>query len=196
MTVVIALDIAKNTTGWALGGPDWDRPQYGVFQTSNWDKRQGVNLHAFRGFLEAKTEAHTITHLVVERIFVDVRGATSKAFNFSGTESQLMLAGVALEWAEGCGIHQARADVSDWRMRFLGMNHRPKDNIKDAMFWKNLAMRRCAELGWWVDGHDAAEALGILDFALAALDKDYRLRTNPRHARAQRDIDLKKGLHA
>lgn len=195
MTVVLSLDIAKNTTGWALGGPDWDRPQYGVFETVNWDKQQGYNLYNFRKFLDAKAETFAITHLAVERIFVDVRGATSKAFNFSGTEGQMFLCGVALEWAEGRGIHQARADVSDWRLRFLGMNRRPKDSIKDTMFWKTLAMRRCAELGWWVEGHDSAEALGIWDFALAALDANYRRRTNPRHGRAQLDIDLKRGLH-
>lgn len=196
MTVVLALDVAKNITGWAMGGPDWDKPVYGVFETANWDGRQGYNLVNFRKFLDARANSFQITHLVLEQVFVDVRGAYSKAFDFSGTQAQMFLCGVAVEWAESRGIKQMGANIADWRARFLGMSRRPKDAGKDAMFWKNLALRRAAELNLWCQHHDEAEAIGILDFALAALDPAYRRRTDPRYRRAQNDIDLKRGIHA
>jgi hypothetical protein len=100
MTVALALDIAMHTTGWALGGEDWGRPQWGVFKTKDWKTEQEVNLHAFRQFLDSKANTFALTHLVIEDIFVDNRNG-GKAFNFSGTQAQLMLAGVALEWAYG-----------------------------------------------------------------------------------------------
>lgn len=193
MICVLALDLAKNRSGWALGGPTWNRPHFGVFETANWDKRPGYNLVNFRKFLDART-SFPISHVVIEQVFVDVRGAGSKAFNFGGTQFQMMASGVVLEWAESRGIKQLEANVGDWRARFLGHNRRPKDAAKEDLYWKNLAIKRCAELGWWVEHHDTAEALGILDFSLAALDPAYRRNTDARHARIQQDRDYKKGM--
>lgn len=193
MTCVLALDISMTRTGWALGGPDWGKPLHGVFETANWPKRQGYNLKNWRKFLDARAASFEITHLVFEHVFVN---ANAKQFQWNGTEAQLMLLGVAVEWAEQRGIAQLKADIDDWRMRFLGLNRKPKDGTAGSDYWKTMALRRAAELNIYCEHHDEAEAIGILDFALAALDTAYRRRTDPRYRRAQNDIDLKRGIHA
>lgn len=191
MTCVLALDVSMTRTGWALGGPQWDRFTHGVFETANWEKRQGYNLVNFRKFLDARASTFNLTHLAVERIFVN---ANPGKFQWNGTEAQLMLAGVAVEWASGRGITPMWADIKLWRHRFLGHSAKPNDAGPDSKYWKDLALRRAAELNYYCTHHDEAEALGILDFALAALDVEYRRKTNPRHRRVQNDMDLKRGL--
>ena len=160
---------------------------------ANWPKRQGYNLKNWRKFLDARAASFEITHLVFEHVFVN---ANPKQFQWNGTEAQLMLLGVAVEWAEQRGIAQLKADIDDWRMRFLGLNRKPKDGTAGSDYWKTMALRRAAELNIYCEHHDEAEAIGILDFALAALDPAYRRRTDPRYRRAQNDIDLKRGIHA
>ncbi len=194
MTCVLALDIAMHRTGWALGGPDWPRPQWGTFETVNWGKgTEGKNLSNFRKFLDEKGTA--LTALVIEQVFVDNRNGGMN-FQWNGTQAQLMLSGVALQWADDRGIAVNEINIDDWRMRFLGLNRKPKDFKSDSKYWKNLALRRAAERNWFCTHHDEAEALGILDYALFALDKGYRLKTNALHSRAQLDIDHKRGIHS
>lgn len=182
-------------TGWAVGLPVADaRFAHGVFETENWSGNEGRNLVAFRKHLESLRDLYPLTHVAIEQVFVDVRKASR--FQFNGTQGQMMLSGVALEWACRSSIRAVEVNIDDWRMRFLGLNRRPKDHKSDDDYWKKTALRRAAELNYYCHHHDEAEAIGILDFALAALDKPYRLRTNPRQARAQADIDNKRGIHA
>ena len=195
MTCVLSLDIAMGRTGWAVGQPAADaRFSHGVFETENWSGNEGRNLVAFRKHLESLRSLYPLTHVAIEQVFVDVRKASR--FQFNGTQGQMMLSGVALEWACRSSIRAVEVNIDDWRMRFLGLNRRPKDHKSDDNYWKNTALRRAAELNYYCQHHDEAEAIGILDFALAALDKPYRLRTNPRQARAQADIDNKRGIFA
>lgn len=222
MTCVLALDIAMNRSGFAEGGPEWNRPRWGVFETAGWrDGGEAVNLVRWGDFLDERMEANRFTHMVIEHIFVDTRIpklkalvallfkkkmrealslarslAEKPAFDFAATQAQMMLSGVAVERAARRGIKVFSVTTDEWRERFLGMNRRPEEAKGDDKFWKTLALRRAAELGWYCEFHDQAEALGILDCALAALDKPYRLRTNPRQARAQADIDNKRGIFA
>ena len=195
MTCVLSLDIAMGRTGWAVGQPVADaRFSHGVFETENWSGNEGRNLVAFRKHLESLRSLYPLTHVAIEQVFVDVSKASR--FQFNGTQGQMMLSGVALEWAYRSSIKAAEVNIDEWRKRFLGLNRKPKESRGDDKYWKTIALKRAAELGYWCEHHDEAEAIGILDAALAALDKPYRLRTNPREARAQADIDNKRGIHA
>lgn len=196
MTVVLALDIAKNRTGWARGSAaPGSIPRWGVFETVNWDGNEGPNLKRWRELLCGEL-LDGCTHLAMENIFVDVRGAAAKAFNFSGTQAQMMLAGVAILIAEERGIPQLSVDCDHWRMRFLGLNRRPKDSAKDSDYWKRLALKVAAQQhNWFCHHHDEAEALGILHYALGEIDRGYKDRTNGAFHRNQLDITMGRGLH-
>lgn len=196
MTVVLALDIAMKRTGWAVGGVDWPRPFWGVFETVKWCKENcDRELHLWRSWLDDMWEEHHFTHVAVEEVFVNTLGG-GKAFNFSGTQAQMMLSGVLFQWCHEHGIETFEAGIDGWRARFLGLNRKPKDFRKDDKYWKTLALKIAAQRNWFCQHHDEAEALGILDFSLAALSKPYRLRTEKYLAKQHQDIDFKMGAHA
>lgn len=194
MTTVLALDIAMKRTGWAVGGDDWERPRWGVFETQRWSKETcDRELTAWRKWIEEMHAEHRFSVLSVEEVFVNANG---KSFNFSGTQAQMMLSGVAFQWCFERGVATFEAGIDGWRDRFLGLNRKPKDFKRDDEYWKRLALKVAAQRNWFCEHHDEAEALGILDFSLAALSKPYRRRTAQYLTRQHLDIDLKRGAHA
>lgn len=195
MTCVLALDLAKNRSGWAVLGEAWEKPIAGVWETVKWEDNEAQNLHVFRKFLTSLGDTYSLTHVIIEQVFIDLRNG-GKAFQWVGTQGQLFLSGVALEWAASRGLKVFQASPSDWRQRFLGLSRKPKDSATDKTYWKNLALKVAAQRGLFCEFHDAAEAYGIADYALAALSKPYRLRTDKFLARQHQDIDLKMGAHA
>lgn len=195
MTVVLALDIAMHRTGWALGGDDWEKPRWGTFETERWADNEGKNLNRFREWLDSVGNTFALTHVVLEEVFVNV-GREGVAFQFNGTQAQMMLSGVALEWAYSRKLGAAQVGIDDWRKRFLGLNRKPKDFRSDKNYWKTLALKVAAQRNWYCEHHDEAEALGILDYALSCLSKPYARRTLRNPAKQERDIDRKTGVHA
>lgn len=195
MTCVLALDIAMHRTGWALRGSDWDKPQWGVFETRDWAKAEAENLHVWRKHMMAHFDVRPeISHLVIEQVFVDVR--SSNKFQFAGTQAQMMLSGIAMQVAYERGAKVMQVNIDDWRKQFLGHNRKPKDFKNDDKYWKTLAMKVAARRDWYVTYHDEAEALGIVNYALAALDRTYALKNNGHEARQHADMDQKRGLFA
>lgn len=77
----------------------------------------------------------------------------------------------AESWAEAAGcriirdVHQAT-----WRKEFLGSMPRPPKGKNVSSQLKDLAVERCKQLGFTVERHDQAEAIGILTYAFMALD--------------------------
>lgn len=192
MIKVLALDIALNRTGWAVGTADGAPPSWGVFETVNWDGNEGQNLADFEQLLRS---FGGLTHLVYEHIFVNVKNG-GKQFQFNGTDGQISLKAIALLHCHHQKIAIRKVAIDDWRKRFLGLNRRPKDAPRDEGYWKRLALHAAARRNWFCEHHDSAEALGIMDYSLAALSKDYKLRTNPIHGRQLADQMFRRGAHA
>lgn len=194
MTVILALDLAMRRTGWAVGGVDDARPRWGVYETHNWCKETcDRELTAWRKWIEAQHATHRFDTVAVEEVFVNANG---KSFNFKGTQFQMMASGVLFQWCHERGVETFEAGIDGWRERFLGLNRKPKDFHKDDDYWKKLALKVAAQRNWFCEHHDEAEALGILDFSLAALSKPYRRRTDKYRAKQHQDIDHKMGAHS
>ena len=175
--VVLALDIALRRTGWAVGWLGMQRPFWGVHETvGDWDGREGEHLHAWRRFLEARFDEHAVTCIAMELPFID-----GKAFNFSGTQAVLQMQGIALELAHARGIKAFGVAIASWRSHWIGRGIAPKHlEQKERTPWlKDQAMKRAADRGWLALHHDEAEALGIMDYALACLDRDYDHKVGP-----------------
>lgn len=175
--VVLALDIALRRTGWAVGSPGMNRPFWGIHENAgDWQGHEGARLHAWRRFLEARFDEHRVTCIAMELPFID-----GKAFNFSGTQAVLQMQGIALELAHGRGIRACGVAIPSWRSHWLGHGVAPKHLAKkERTPWlKDQAMRRAADRGWLAQHHDEAEALGIMDYALACLDPDYDHKVGP-----------------
>lgn len=202
MTVVLALDLAMHRTGWALGGTDWKRPQWGVFETEHFGKHTGRELLRFERLMTDIIEANPLTHIVYEKVIVDVRrphkvDPRKPAFSYEGNEAMMMLSGAACMTAERHNIAIERILVDDWRRRFLGINRAPKDRggKTTATDWfKDKAIKAAVARGWYVTHHDEAEALGILDYTLFCLDRGYAHRTDPQTRRLELEHDFKRGV--
>ena len=185
---VLALDIALRRTGWAVGWPGMSRPFWGVHDTvGDWDGREGERLTAWRRFLEARLDEHAVTCIAMELPFID-----NRAFSFNGTVAMLQMQGIALELAHARGIRAAGVAIASWRAHWIGHGVAPKHLArKERTPWlKDVAMKRAAERCWLTQFHDEAEALGIMDFALACLDADYGHRVGPMVRRAELKADI------
>jgi len=186
--VVLALDIAKNRTGWAVGSTSWPRPHWGVFELSGeWERNQGKRLKAWRDFLARQIDNHHVTYLAMERLYVDL-----KAFDFNGTVPMAQMHGAAMLLAEDKGIRCGAVSIQSWRSHFLGTATAPKHLAASqrTKVWKDLAIKRAVERNWYCQLHDEAEALGIMDYALACLDPDYEHKTGPASRRAELKAEI------
>lgn len=194
--VVMALDIAKHRTGWAVGAPVWPRPHWGVHELDGaWDGREGLCLKAWRSFLINQIARHGVTYMTVEQFMIDMRD-----FNFNGTVPIAQMHGIVLELCEERSIKVGRASIASWRKRFLGTAVAPAGMPSKLRtdWWKKQAVTACTDRNWYVTHHDEAEAIGILDFTMAALDEDYAHRVGPtvRRMEWKREQDAFRGAAA
>lgn len=85
-------------------------------------------------------------------------------------ESILLAAGIAAHiesFGEAMGFRIVRAvHQATWRRHFLGKMPRATRSAQ----LKEMAMARARQLGFRALKHDQAEAIGIMDYACAALD--------------------------
>lgn len=189
---VLALDISLRSTGWAVGSPG-EAPRWGTFKTTkaSWEDREHIELHRFR--LDVLAHHHggntPLSHIFFENIFVNTN---PKAFQFAGTDGQLMFKGVVLDFCATHNITPSEPSVSQWRARFLGKDE--SKEIREATEartdarrneWKRRVMAECGRRGWMVNSDDEADALGILDYALCVLDRQHAGRTDPIFRRNQ-----------
>ncbi len=180
--VVLALDLAKNRSGWAVGSPGWKRPFWGIFELAGeWDRHEGKRLHDFREFLARKCSEHSVTYIAIERFFINI-----KDFDFAGTTPIAQMHGIAMEYAHSQGIRCGSVAIGSWRSHFLGTSVAPKHlaSKQRTAFWKEMAVKACVARNLYVTFHDEAEAIGIMDYALSCLDADYDHKTGPASRRA------------
>lgn len=191
---VIALDLSLKSTGWAVGSPD-SRPTFGVFKTDAWADNEGRELHRFRNHLIALHERHAATHIVAEQIFIK-----PGSIQFLGTQCQFMLMAIALEFAASVGLRVFQVSSQQWRSRFLGTAKLPptfKSGTDIARReWKRRALAECAKRGWWCSVDDEADALGLLDYALCALDRKYAGKSAPVFRRSEMQADRERLVKA
>lgn len=144
--MLATFDISKACTGFALGGLESPRPRTGVMRLSdNLDHaitalRAGIfNLCKFAKVTDVYIEAP------LERV--------DREHSVQSFYVLVSLAAVGREAAGALKLRCKTIDAPRWRRTFLGTAH-PNDP-------KSAACRRCDELGWIYETHDAAEAAGM-----------------------------------
>lgn len=186
--VVLALDIAKHRTGWAVGSPVMSRPSWGVYQLAgDWERHEGLRLHQWRTFLKSTIRERGVTYVAMERPFIDQRD-----FNYNGTVPIIQMWGIVVELSQALQIRHGAVPIGSWRSHFLGTAKAPAGlgKAQRTSALKDMAMRQCAQRGWLPEFHDEAEALGIMDYALACLDADYDHKTGPVTRRAELKAEI------
>lgn len=162
---IVALDMSKSATGWACWAPGDDRVASGVWQLGSEFTSRGRVYCKLHENLMALHALGAIEALFFEDSINIMPGAVPT--NLESVRLSAGLCAHAESLGEALGFRIIRpVNQVTWRREFLGKMRRGtrKAELKD------FAMQRCRQLGFRPQGHDEAEAIGILDYACTALD--------------------------
>lgn len=153
---VLALDQSVTSTGFAIWETGWEKPVCGIWPLAETLKQMDAGFVRIQREIMALHRIEPIDYLVYES---PIKRPTDKLDKLIG------LYGVVAHIRSFCaatGICYFVAGIDRWRSHFIP----PAPSTDD---WKYLAVKRCRELGWEPENHDAAEACGILDYQLHVL---------------------------
>lgn len=159
MTKIIALDLSKRSTGWAVWDEGWDMPRYGSVQLGSeftCDGRTYIKLHQVLSDLRA-----TLTKF--ETIYFEEPINPNALSGHTNIDTLRVLAGLAahtLSYASALGLRAQAVNITSWRRHFVGRMPRGTKSKE----WKEYAIERCQQYGWKPRKDDEADALGILDY--------------------------------
>lgn len=186
---LLGLDQSQEATGWSVGGLDDAPPKSGVFRSAPWGKKEGAGILRFGNWLIGTIEKYHITAVCYEepyipKVTVDKFGKKRGNTDIDALKPMIFLEGEINRVCAKMGVPVKVVAISQWRSRFLGTTKAsPGLTGKDARAdLKAKAVAACAELGWYVESHDEAEARGIMVYGLGDLSPDYAHKTDP-HAR-------------
>lgn len=158
---VVALDLSVRSTGWAMWEPGQQKPAYGTWELAphvDYAARAFVRLH--KHLLDLH-RLQPIDDLVFEEAIPGhmLHGKT----NAKSLAAAAGLAAHAMSFCEAIGARWRPVSIAAWRRHYLGSMPRGTKTVD----LKALAMTRCRELGFDPARHDAAEAIGLLDYQLS-----------------------------
>jgi hypothetical protein len=185
--VAMGIDQSPTSSGWAIGSPSNDKPKYGLFELERWGDFEGARLCKFEDWLIATVKENSVTHIFYEAPV----NVAMKSFDI--TSKQSMQIGAIHMAAFRCRTSISQVTPNDWRKRFLGFT-KPVgitgDKVRPEL--KRLAVKACAQRGWYIESDDVAEALGILDFGLSTLSHRHAGSRDPLFRRAEWQNDVAK----
>ena len=161
MATWLALDLSLKSTGFAFWNGESELPVSGHWALApdmSWRGRGYVRLHKNMMDLHKASKIDVI-------IYEEPLSQASVQGNSSLITIQT-LAGLAAHvesFAEAIGARHRSVNMATWRKHFIGSMKRGT-KTPDL---KAMALRRCRDLGMEPNGHDEAEALGILDYELS-----------------------------
>ena len=166
---IVALDLSKRSAGWATWGPKDSQVASGYWVLGTEMTSRGM---VYRHLYQQLNALHSLGK--IEAIFYEQPLNLGPAAGFTNIETMSTLIGLAehcQSWGEAARCRIIRAvNQASWRKQFIGSLPRPKKGDKTSEKLKALAVQRCNDLGFRVERHDQAEAIGILDYACMSLD--------------------------
>ncbi len=194
---VMGLDISPNSTGWAVGNFEWDRPKYGRWQPPNpWSYATlETNAYAWETWIVETIQKHGVDYVGMEAYIVP-----PDQFSEMG---HMMMWG--MHWGASLAAFKVQcktghAQIQTWRKHFLGGARAPGKNVirrrgeeKNRDWFKQEAIRKCIARNWWTDCDDTAEALAVMDCILFSKDDDWAHKYGPFVRRAEVERFNEKG---
>lgn len=170
--MLLGLDLSTTRTGFAFGDENSLAPKSGSWRLPGADEMviaQTLNqlFESICG-LAKLIKANTV---VIEAFIAPTEGSS-----FHTIQALIQCAGVARLAATRCGARVMLTSSQSVRKVFLG--HGRPENPKKAV------LARCAELGWSVDGHDAADAIACWAFGMARNHPGWETRLTPLFVKA------------
>ncbi len=184
----LTFDVSGNT-GWAFGYPDMPRPMWGVFTVSDeaWVKRQEHELLRFYAFVCDLIDTHAPNVIAFEKNFTDL-----EAFSPIFQEISLGLIAMIKLAAAQRAITLYSVDNRHWFKVFTGQERtassragksqrqldQEKRGRREAR--KQASIDAAVARNWYVANDDEADALGIMVYVLAQLDRTFNSRHGDR----------------
>jgi hypothetical protein len=174
---VLSLDLSVKSTGWALWSPGDNAPTCGIWKLA--DSIDFVD-RAFVRLSKNVMDLHKVTgltHVVFEEPLPPGKLEGGHT-NVETLEAQVGLAAQIMRFGAARGVNWSKASPDRWRKHFIGVTRNPKKQVDDRgrrikqPTLKDFCVTRCRELGWNPQKHDAADALGLLDYTLWRLGAD------------------------
>lgn len=161
MRSFLALDLSVKSAGFAFWNEEMARPAHGT-----WELAAGVT-HAPKAFVRLHRNLRDVNDATpIDEIVYEDTVPPYMLRGHSDAATVKALAGLATHvesFSAAMGIPCRPVNQSTWRKHFLGSI--PRGTSRSD--WKHLAMSRCRELGFEPTKDDAAEALGLLDYAVS-----------------------------
>jgi len=156
---IIALDLSKRSTGWAVWMPDMPKPLYGSWQLGSEFTPDG---RTYAKLLQNLSDQRKLTRF--EAAFYEQPLRPEVLQGFTNIDTLRILAGLAAVteyFAYGSGLRMCQAvPMASWRRHFIGKMPRGTKSKE----WKDYAKERCLHYGWTVRTDDESDALGLLDY--------------------------------
>lgn len=165
--IVIGFDQAPRTIGYAYGEIG-SAPTRGIKSNPDFSEntaRLGKHVREWACNLIKSTGAQRV---YFEQVLVRRHG-----FNMSTFDQQKAVQLNIEIAAEMCGLidDAFEVDLADWRREFYRGERPTKGQDSESEAWKDLARRECANRGWLVEDHNAAEACGIWFYGCIHTDR-------------------------
>ena len=174
---LLSLDLAKSRTGWALWHGDWPRPLSGSWVLDGTpDGRTFLSLHAR---LDELYQEHGFSDVYFEQAINHTPRMQGKT-NVHAIELAVGLVAHVRSFAYARRRTPHAVHIDTWRLDFVGRSEIAR--IKDAAkararaLGKTVSARddlkaatvaRCRQLGFAPQSDDEADAIGVLDYAIA-----------------------------
>lgn len=184
---ILSLDQAPNNIGWAYGSTEPNmKPQSGVRVNDDFGDDERRMLESLMGwwdqiFFEAAPDLVTCEQIVT----------AAASFNTIVLHKQFALFAYFQVFCVQQKIDFEMVEIYEWRKRARIPTQRPKWAKHDENWLKDAARVACAERGWLIENHHQAEAMLMLDYALAMHSKEYSHRTGPLLRRIDTEFDNK-----
>lgn len=162
MTTILALDLSKRSTGFALWGTSMAKPVSGTWSLGSELTSAGRSFLRLHQCMNDLYQIHPFEIVIYEEPLNLGPGA-----GVTNKDTIFTLIGLAAHvdsYCEAKGVRKVRSvNQSSWRRHFIGSMKR---GTKTKQL-KEYAMERCQQLGFKPQRHDEAEAIGILSYMCA-----------------------------
>lgn len=161
--MILALDLSKRSTGWALLDSTSSKARYGSWVLGSEYTPDGAVYCKLHKSMSEIYQICKFEHLYFEEPLhpAKLQGGT----NINSLRVLSGLASHAESFGEAYSLRTInRVNISSWRSSFLG----PQKRGTKRPVLKEISMEKCRAYGWNPKNDDEADALGILDYACTA----------------------------
>lgn len=159
MTTILAMDLSKRSTGWALWQTEMARPVSGTWSLGSELTSAGRTFLRLHQCMNDLYQVHPFDIVIYEEPLSLDSGKL-----LTNKDTTFVLMGLATHvdsYCEAKNIRKVRSvNQSSWRRHFIGSMKR---GTKTKQL-KEYAVERCHQLGLKPEKHDEAEAIGVLDY--------------------------------